>query len=58
MVAYFLLITAHIKHMTYLMAEVWKGTALVREGGVIDNVPMKHIKLTVGHSILITNISC
>lgn len=38
--------------MTYRTGKVWKCAALVREGGVINNVPMKHIELTVGHCIL------
>lgn len=43
---------------TYLFAEGWKGTALVGEGGVINNVPVKHIELTVGHRILTRNRTC
>lgn len=49
-ISYYL--TALFKRMTYLTGKVWKGAALVREGGVINNVPMKHIELTVGHCIL------
>lgn len=37
---------------TNLTGKVWVGPALVREGGVINDVPMKHIELTVGHCIL------
>jgi len=36
----------------YLGAQVREGSALVGEGGVIHNVPMKHIELVVGHCIL------
>lgn len=41
---------------TNLSRQVWKGAALIREGGVIDNVPMKHIELTEGHRILTENM--
>lgn len=37
---------------TYLAAEVGEGGALVGKGGVIHDVPVKHIELIVGHSIL------
>lgn len=43
-------------HMTYLTGKIRKGAALVREGGVINNMPMKHIELTVGHCILTRKI--
>lgn len=42
--------------MTYLTGKVWIGAALVREGGVVNNVPVKHIELTVGHCILTRKI--
>lgn len=41
---------------TNLSRQVRKGAALIREGGVIDNVPMKHIELTEGHRILTENM--
>lgn len=36
----------------HLTAEVWKSTTLVRERGIIHDVPVEHIELTVGHGIL------
>ena len=38
--------------VSHLDAQVGEGGALIGEGRVIHNVPMKHIELAVGHCIL------
>ncbi len=44
-----------LQHL-YLITEVRKGAALIWEGRIIYNVPVKDVQFTVGHSILWTKI--
>lgn len=39
---------------TNLIAEIRKAAALIGEGRVVHNVPVKNIEFTVGHGILTT----
>ncbi len=38
--------------MAYLQTEVRVGETLVRKGLIINNVPVQHIELIVGHGCL------
>lgn len=40
------------KELAYLFAEFGEGLALVREGLVVHYVPVHHIHLILGHSLL------